>query len=266
MTLSAPIHVLRSQAKKLKLEQKITLIEAQNRIAQREGFIAWSHLVAKQEGFLPDSIPELKDYLNQGDLILLGARPRLGKMRVAASLIAATAANGGPLSYFFTLVEREVTVRSKIVPLLNTTSSSRQTVEIDCSDHICAATIIQKLANKHIEGALVVIDYLQVLDEKRINPPVQEQILALKTFAKQTGCMILFIAQLNRNVDERPEQPPEEQDVRLPNPLDLGLFNKTMFLYRSDNAGDATDPSVQLRIRRPGNHEFTVHHRELGIT
>lgn len=265
MTLSAPIHVLRSEAKTLKREQGITLNEAQNRIARREGFNAWSHLVTQQKDFLPDSLQQLKRYLHQGDLVLLGARPRLGKMRVAASLVAATASGTSPKSFFFTLAERAVTVRSKIEPLLPHPYSAHQVVEIDSSDYICADAIIEKLSNETVKGSLIVIDYLQALDEKRINPALQEQIEALRAFALEARCTILFIAQLNRSVDERPEQPPTESDIRLPNPLDLGLFNKILFLYQSQKDAMPGKTQVTVRLQRPKEHEFTVNYGEIGL-
>lgn len=45
--LSAPIPVLRSRAKKLIREQGIPLHKALDRIARREGFQGWSHLVSE---------------------------------------------------------------------------------------------------------------------------------------------------------------------------------------------------------------------------
>lgn len=45
MALSAPIPVLKSQAKKLAREQGITHLDALNLLAKREGFQGWSHLV-----------------------------------------------------------------------------------------------------------------------------------------------------------------------------------------------------------------------------
>ncbi len=97
------------------------------------------------------------------------------------------------------------------------------------------------------------IDYLQVLDERRVNPPLQNQLESLRLFANETGCIILFIAQLCRGVDERPNEPPTENDIRLPNPLDLRLFNKLMFLYRLEEP-----QSTRLRIRKPHEHEFVA--------
>ena len=91
MKLSAPIHVLRAQAKRLKTEQNLSLTTAQNTIAKREGYASWSQLIARQTKLKPETISELKNYLNNGDLILLGARPRLGKVRLAARLIAEAA-------------------------------------------------------------------------------------------------------------------------------------------------------------------------------
>ena len=264
MKLSAPIHVLRDQAKQLKLEQQISLSAAQNQIAQREGFVSWSQLMSKQQDVLPGAIDELLDYLNPGDLVLLGSRPRLGKTRCAARLVAEAANSGGPKSYFFTNTEREVTIRPMIEVLLDRNGSVREFVDIDCSENLCAQLVITRLSEQEtlgqgLRGTLVVIDYLQVLDEKRVNPDIQQQVDSLKRFAIEKGCIVLILSQLTRDVDERPEVPPLESDVRLPNPLDLKCFNKTLFLYRPPES-DAT-----LRLRRPHDHEFAVRRVEIGL-
>jgi hypothetical protein len=46
MSLSAPIPVLKSRAKKLSRDEGMTRYEALDRIARQEGFQGWSHLVA----------------------------------------------------------------------------------------------------------------------------------------------------------------------------------------------------------------------------
>jgi replicative DNA helicase len=83
-------------------------------------------------------------------------------------------------------------------------------------------------------GTLVIIDYLQLLDQKRENPPLADQVRALKAFAKDRGLVIVFISQIDRSYDPSKKPYPDIQDVRLPNPLDLKLFSKTCFLSNGD--------------------------------
>jgi replicative DNA helicase len=76
----------------------------------------------------------------------------------------------------------------------------------------------------------VVIDYLQLLDQKRENPNLMEQIKVLKAFAEDRGLIMLFISQIHRSYDPTRASVPALADVRLPNKLDLTLFNKACFL------------------------------------
>src|SRR5690606_32961190 len=83
-------------------------------------------------------------------------------------------------------------------------------------------------------GTVVAIDYLQVLDQKRSNPPLGEQVAELKRFARERGVIIVFISQVDRSYDPAARPLPGLADIRLPNPLDLSLFSKTCFLHAGE--------------------------------
>jgi replicative DNA helicase len=254
MKLSAPIHKLRSQAKRLKTERQIPLFQAQNEVAREQGFSSWSLMMSQQDDLLPKNIAELLDYLNVGDIALLGARPRLGKTRLTAGLIAECVKIGRPKSFFFTLVDRSVDAKQRIINHLDGEGLHSSTVVVDSSDEICADHVIDCLKTEAITGALVVIDYLQVLDEKRHLPTLQEQVEALKSFAQTSGCIVVVLSQLDRKVDDRSSQSPGLTDIRLPNPLDTNLFNKIMFLYQKDPGS----PERRLQLIRPVPHELAI--------
>ena len=80
-------------------------------------------------------------------------------------------------------------------------------------------------------GTVVIVDYLQLLDQKRSNPNLTEQVRHLKTFAKETGVVMVFVSQIYRNFDPKDKPTPTLDDVRLPNHLDLTLFDKACFLH-----------------------------------
>lgn len=56
------------------------------------------------------------------------------------------------------------------------------------------------------------------------------QVCALKSFASERGTIMVFISQIDRSYDSSVEVCPGLDDVRLPNSLDLKLFNKACFL------------------------------------
>ena len=65
------------------------------------------------------------------------------------------------------------------------------------------------------------------------------QVRALKSFARDKGVIVVFISQIDRSYDPSLKPCPDLDDVRLPNPLDLKLFDKTCFLNKDE---------VQFRI------------------
>lgn len=79
MKLSAPIHVLKTQAQQLKKEKGITNTAALDLIAKREGFESWSLLQSKKDDMFPKSYDEILGFFNPGDIVLVGARPAKGK-------------------------------------------------------------------------------------------------------------------------------------------------------------------------------------------
>ena len=79
MKLSAPVHVLKSKAKKLKKEKSLKMSEALDLVAKDEGVASWSLLQKKAKELFPKTREEVLGYLNPGDLLLIAARPGLGK-------------------------------------------------------------------------------------------------------------------------------------------------------------------------------------------
>ena len=101
--------------------------------------------------------------------------------------------------------------------------------EFDGSEAISAGYLIRALAGAP-RGTLVVVDYLQLLDQKRDRPALMTQVKALKAFAAERGLILVFLSQIDRSYDPSEKTCPGLDDVRLPNPLDLTLFNKACFL------------------------------------
>ena len=103
----------------------------------------------------------------------------------------------------------------------------------DGSDDISADYIMLVLSTA-ARGTVVVIDYLQLLDQKRTNPEVGQQVAALRTFARARGLILIFLSQIDRAFDPSGKRVPDVSDVRLPNRMDLALFDKTCFLNEGE--------------------------------
>lgn len=227
MKLSAPIYVLKREAKALSRDERIPLHKALDRIAAREGFSAWSLLMAKATASLGPKA--LYAALEPGDLLLLGARPMQGKTQMSLRLAAEAMKAGNP-AFFFTLDYAERDVLDRFRRIGTDPARFGDLFSFDCSDEISAAYVADRLAAAP-RGALAVIDYLQLLDQRRDKPELTQQVAELKDFARERGVIIVFLSQIDRNYDPATKPVPGLEDVRLPNPLDLALFDKACFLH-----------------------------------
>ena len=226
MKLSAPLYRLKRDARIIARTHKIPLHEALDRIARREGFRRWDLLSAECVGSSPAG--RLFEQLRPGELLLLAARPGEGKTTLSLELLMLAIQRGLP-AFFFTLEYTTAeTLRLLSGSAVDLPGDGRR-LTVDNSDDISAGYIERQLAEV-AAGAVVVVDYLQLLDQKRTHPPLMEQIRALRTFAQRRGLMLIFISQIDRRFETATRSIPTLADVRLPNPLDLGLFDKACFL------------------------------------
>lgn len=238
MKLSAPIYFLKRKAKLLARERAIPLHDALDRIASQEGYGGWSLLAARHAASFPAA--KLFAQLTQGDLVLVGARPGHGKTLMALEL-AIEAMKSGHRGVFFTLEYTEKDILNRFDALGVKPAQFASQFTFDCSDAITADYIVAMLQSAP-SGTLVVIDYLQLLDQRRESPPLAEQVVALKSFARARGLVIVFISQIDRRYDPAKKPYPDLQDVRRPNPLDLTLFDKTCFLNNDGSRVHAAVP------------------------
>lgn len=228
MKLSAPVHQLKRKAKILSREKDIPHHEALNRIALDEGYAGWSLLAAKLAAVRPAA--RLYPRLKPGDLLLVGARPGQGKTLFSLELSVEAMKSGNP-AVFFTLEYTESDVLERFRAIGADRAAFDALFEFDGSDAIDATYIIERLAAAP-RGTLVVIDYLQLLDQRRESAELMEQVRALKSLAEKDGLIVVCISQIDRSYDPSRKAFPDIGDVRLPNPLDLRLFNKTCFLNK----------------------------------
>jgi replicative DNA helicase len=226
MKLTAPIFILKQQAKVLSRKEKIPLHRALDRIANREGFSAWSLLSAKSAS--DESCAKFLARLSPGELALVASRPGQGKTLLSLDLAIKTVRRGN-LAAFFTLEFTRVQVAACLKTIGEELGNFGDRFLVDDSDEICADYIVARLASAPA-NMLVVIDYLQLLDQKRENPELMGQVQRLKRFARDRQLIVVCLSQIRRSYDPAKRPCPGIDDVRLPNPLDLGLFDRMCFL------------------------------------
>jgi replicative DNA helicase len=252
--LSAPIHVLKAEAQKLKKEKSITNTEALDLIAKREGFNSWSLLQSKKDDMFPKSYDEILDFFNPGDIVLIGARPSRGKTVFTIGLFVQAIQRKLAKNYFFSLSEVHKDIAGRIALYDSSIGEKNQFVELNYSNEINANYIIENTKKSISKKSIIVVDYLQLLDEKKTNPSLQDQVEMLKNFAKEKECIVIFISQLRRELENKIDQTPTMEDIRLPNPLELKFFNKIILLKNESNSSELVD----VLFYRPKEFSFKV--------
>lgn len=227
MKLSAPIYRLKRRARLLSRREAIPYHQALDRVAHNEGFDSWSLLASRASVYRPGK--RLEAELRHGDLVLVGARPGHGKTLLSLE-IAVEAMKAGQRSVFFSLECTRDDVARYFAAVGEDPLRYTDRFDFDDSDDLCATYIVNRLQSA-APGTVVIIDYLQLLDQKRETPDLMEQVRELKAFAKDRRLVMVFVSQIRRDYDSSDRPIPSLNDIRLPNPLDLTLFDKACFLH-----------------------------------
>lgn len=227
MKLSSPIYQLKRRARSMAREQGMPLHRAQDYIAGLEGFASWGLLASKVASHLAGG---LLDQLEDGDLVLLAARPGQGKTIIGLKTLL-DARRAGRRAILFTLELTEQQARHHLEEMgsLHLAAS----VEVETSDDIDADFIAAAMIDA-TPGTVAVVDYLQLLGERRSKPPLSDQVGQLHRLAKSKKAVLLFLSQIDRAFDSSLRRVPSMTDVRLPNPLPLDLFNKRLLLHNGE--------------------------------
>lgn len=202
--------------------------------------------------------------LHKSDLILLAARPSMGKTALALN-IAVNAAKAGNVVALFSLEmsknqlgNRLLSTASKVNSLhLNTGNLSDDEINalinaldelgnlklmIDDTPGLSLFEIRAKVRRmKHERGLdLIVIDYLQLMQgtrsrysEQNRQQEISEISRSLKALAREMDVPVLALSQLSRNVEMRADKKPQLSDLRESGSLEQDA-DIVMFLYRDE--------------------------------
>ncbi len=203
--------------------------------------------------------------LNRSDLILLAARPAMGKSTFAFNIATNVAKKGYTVAVFSLEMSRDQ-VANKILSSMSgvdgtklrsgelttkdwekvagvTELMSGWELYIDDTAGITVAEIKAKLRRLQ-KVDLVVIDYLQLLTSGRnIDNRVQEvsEITRnLKIMAKELSIPLLTLSQLSRSSDKRTDHRPVLSDLRESGSIEQDA-DMVMFLYREEYYEDDTE-------------------------
>ena len=255
--------------------------------------LAWERIEARME--LGDEISGLKtgytDFdeqtngLQPSELVILAARPSMGKTAFVCNIAEAVAKNSGKGVLFFSLEQSKLELAERFLCIaarvnghalrggnltdeehekLLRASSELSEVPLFIDDQpgrtiSQIAALARRLHRQHKLG-MIIIDYLQLIDPDDKNLPREQQIAQitrrLKFLAKEIYVPVIALAQLNRGVELREDKRPRLADLRESGAIEQDA-DLVMFLHRPD----AYDPED-----RPGEAEVIVAKHRSGPT
>ncbi|MFT9055484.1 MAG: replicative DNA helicase [Ethanoligenens sp.] len=196
--------------------------------------------------------------LNRSDLILLAARPAMGKSAFALNIAQNVARAGGKVAFFSLEMTREQNVSRMLSAQARIESTKLRTGELAADEWVRlaeAADTMSKCALYFDDTSgitvpeikarcrrlrdidLVVIDYLQLMSSgRRIDNRVQEVseiTRSLKIMAKDLDVPVLTLSQLSRGTESRTGHRPQLSDLRESGSIEQDA-DIVMFLYRED--------------------------------
>ncbi len=211
--------------------------------------------------------------LNRSDLIILAARPGMGKTSFALNIARNVACKSKKAVAFFSLEMSKEQLASRLLSseaLVSGTKLRTGKLSDEEWQRIVPASDVLKNANLYIDDTpgititemksrlrrlreidLVVVDYLQLMNstrriESRVNE-ISEITRSMKIMAKELNVPVITLSQLSRASEQRPDHRPQLSDLRdsgsIEQDADIVLFLYREGYYAKDK--DDNDAAVQ---------------------
>ena len=234
-----------------------------------------------------NELDEITRGLQKGDLIILAARPSMGKTALAINIALYAAGHAKIPSLIFSLEmpkehiamrlicsEAKVNNRKLMVGDLEqedwdklmegTTRMMEAPLMVDDRSAINPNYVRQVIrqAMKEFPGlGLVVIDYVQLMQSNMRNPSREQEISeisrSLKGIAKEFSLPLVVLSQLNRGLERRTEKRPMMSDLRESGALEQDA-DLIVFIYRDEVYNPDTEDKgiAEINIAKHRNGEI----------
>lgn len=306
-TVTAPA-VTESMSKKSELsttedilravQQKDISPEEAVRLADTQGFTLLRDVdVGRPPRILPSGFAQFDRYSllkdGEGELIILGARPSMGKSGLMFQLALNVSLQVGPVA-LFSLEMGNAAIKRRLLSLTTNTpakelfslnpgtfarhASTRlhgeemlKLAKLFIYDESRSAVdnIVSKARdlNRHEPLRMVVVDYLQIIASRNLgnrNNEIGDVTAGLKGLASELGCPVIVGSQLNRAVETRAKDPrsgdrgdfrPQLSDLRDSGNIEQDA-DMVVFLSRPDYYNPENRPGeADIRIAKNRNGE-----------
>lgn len=204
--------------------------------------------------------------IQDGDLLILAARPSMGKTALALSMAehAALSCDRGPVVIFSMEMSKEqlayrlcssigrinqLNLRkgqlrseewARLTNAVHILKNGKNEILIDDRPALRPDTIrakVRRLKRRYKRLSLVIVDYLQLMQptQTRENRTVDITAISqsLKALARETQVPVLALSQLNRNLEQRPNKRPIMSDLRESGALEQDA-DVILFIYRDE--------------------------------
>ena len=180
--------------------------------------------------------------LQKSDLILLAARPAMGKTSLALNIAYKASVKHQVAIFSLEMSKMQLTQRL-LSALSNINLSELVSGKITEWTNLGQAAQLLAETNMHVDD-LVIIDYLQLMTTNSRSENRQQEISTisrgLKGLAKELNCPILALSQLSRAPDQRPNHRPVMSDLRESGAIEQDA-DVVLMLYRDDYYDPETD-------------------------
>ncbi|MCR1816815.1 replicative DNA helicase [Aliarcobacter butzleri] len=218
------------------------------------------HLIGETTGF--DALDRRTTGFNEGDLVIIAARPAMGKTALVLNMALKNVERGKGVIFFSLempaeqLMLRMLSVKTSI-PLQNLRKGDMDDAQwsnlssafdslntkklfVDDAGSVNINQLrarVRKLAqNEDNNIKLVIIDYLQLMQgigTKDRHQEVSDISRGLKMLARELKIPIIALSQLNRGLESRPDKRPMLSDLRESGAIEQDA-DIIMFVYRDD--------------------------------
>jgi len=216
-------------------------------------------LVGVDTGF--EELNKMTTGFGKGDLVILAARPAMGKTSFALNIVQNLLDQGKGVAFFSLempaeqLMLRLLSIKTSIGlqklrvgdmnddqwSRLNSAVEQMQNTKLFVDDHGSLninqlRSKLRKLKGKHPEIELCVVDYLQIMSGTGTQDrhlQVSEMSRGLKMLARELEMPIIALSQLNRGLESRNDKRPMLSDIRESGSIEQDA-DIIMFVYRDD--------------------------------